>query len=306
MKMNIYLPKIIDRMKYILPRNDINDIILNFNLRNNNTNLNLNEVLYFDKSTKNKIIYKIKLKKSPILYHVKNIIIFDNNTTENCPEVLFNNYKWEQLSREIDNLFNNTKEEIKKSFKEILNSFDFKSIDEFIEKLKYLLKNISNIKTFTEKLNDMYDKEFNEAFKQILILSKEDFINFISNGITYLLSELYGENIFENRKLKEIQKKNLSIIDKNYEIHFQKINKTWLNFSKIKNNNNENTNNYYLTNFRKHCCDTENIAFHNCKSDLNSKFISVEENKNIKYVICAECKMIYFSNFILCVPNISN
>ena len=169
-----------------------------------------------------------------------------------------------------------------------------------VQKEETFKKDISNIKTFTEKLNDMYDKEFNEAFKQILILSKEDFINFISNGITYLLSELYGENIFENRKLKEIQKKNLSIIDKNYEIHFQKINKTWLNFSKIKNNNNENTNNYYLTNFRKHCCDTENIAFHNCKSDLNSKFISVEENKNIKYVICTECKMVYFSNFILC------
>ena len=168
------------------------------------------------------------------------------------------------------------------------------------EKEETFKKEISNIKSFTQKLSDMYDKEFNEAFKQILILSKEGFMDFITNGINYLLNELYGENIFENQKVKEIQKKNISIIDKNYENHFQKINKTWLNFSKIKNNNNENTKNYYLTNFRKHCCDTDDIAFHNCQIEPNSKFISVEENKNIKYVICTICKMVYFSNFILC------
>ena len=148
---------------YILPRSDINDITFNFNLTKNKTNLNLNEVLYFDKSTKYKIINMIKIQRSQILYQVKKIIIFDINVTENCPEVLFNNYKWEQLSREIDNLFNNTKEEIKKSFKEILNSFDFKLLDEFIEKLKYLLKNISNIKAYLKP-----DKDYGEKFAKNL------------------------------------------------------------------------------------------------------------------------------------------
>ena len=68
----------------------------------------------------------------------------------------------------------------------------------------------------------MYDKEFNEAFKQILIISKEDFIDFISNGISYLLNELNGDNILENKKLKDIQKKIYQLLIKIMKIILKK------------------------------------------------------------------------------------
>ena len=172
---------------------------------------------------------------------------------------------------------------------------EFEKIE--IQKAESFKKDISNIKTFTKKLNDLYNAEFNEAFKQILTISKEDFMTFISNGVQISLSELYGEDIFENEKLINIQNKNLNLIERNYQNHYIKLDKAWKNFEKIKNKNN---NNYYLTNFRKHCCNTDDIAFHNCQIESNSKYISVEENKIIKYVICSECKFVYFSNFILC------
>ena len=175
--------------------------------------------------------------------------------------------------------------------------YEFKPDEIEMQKTKAFKKDISNIKSFTKKLNDMYDTEFNEAFKQILTLSKEDFMSFISNGVQIALSDLYGEDIFENEKLINIQNKNLNIIERNYQNHYNKLDRAWRNFEKIKNKNN---NNYYLTNFRKHCCDTDDIAFHNCQIESNSKYISVEENKIIKYVICTECKIVYFSNFILC------
>ncbi len=169
-----------------------------------------------------------------------------------------------------------------------------------IKKAEAFKKEVSNLKLFTQKINEMYETEFNEAFKQILILSKEEFMSFITNGIETLLIERYGVDVLENQKLKNIQNKNITLIEKNYENHYHKINNVWNNFSTLKKNNDKNINKYYLTNFRKHCCDTDNIAFHNCKNEPNSKFIIVEENRNIKYVICIECKMVYFSNFILC------
>ena len=175
--------------------------------------------------------------------------------------------------------------------------YEFKPDEIEMQKTKAFKKDISNIKSFTKKLNDMYDTEFNEAFKQILTLSKEDFMSFISNGVQIALSDLYGEDIFENEKLINIQNKNLNLIERNYQNHYNKLDRAWRNFEKIKNKNN---NNYYLTNFRKHCCNTDDIAFHNCQIESNSKYISVEENKIIKYVICSECKFVYFSNFILC------
>ena len=81
-----------------------------------------------------------------------------------------------------------------------------------IQKVEAFKKDISNLKLFNQKINDMYETEFNEAFKQILILSKEEFMAFISNGIEIVLSERYGNDIFDNQKLKNIQNKNLNLI----------------------------------------------------------------------------------------------
>ena len=62
-----------------------------------------------------------------------------------------------------------------------------------VKKNELFKKDILDIKILSEKINEMYEDEFKEAFKQILLLSKEDFMSFIINGIRILLIEMYGE-----------------------------------------------------------------------------------------------------------------
>ena len=173
------------------------------------------------------------------------------------------------------------------------------------KKTELFNKDILDIKTFSEKISKMYESEFEEAFKQIIILSKDDFISFISNGIQSLLIEMYGEENLNNKNLKNIQQKSFSHIEKEYINHYIKLNHAWENYIKEKNNHNDKAINY-LINFRKHCCETDDIAYHNCQIDEPSKYISIEENNEIKYVICTECKIVYLSNFILCYCSYCN
>ena len=91
------------------------------------------------------------------------------------------------------------------------------------KKTELFNKDILDIKTFSEKISKMYESEFEEAFKQIIILSKDDFMSFISNGIQSLLIEMYGEENLNNKNLKNIQQKSFSHIEKEYINHYIKL-----------------------------------------------------------------------------------
>ena len=108
------------------------------------------------------------------------------------------------------------------------------------KKTELFNKDILDIKTFSEKISKMYESEFEEAFKQIIILSKDDFMSFISNGIQSLLIEMYGEENLNNKNLKNIQQKSFSHIEKEYINHYIKLNHAWENYIKEKNNHNDN------------------------------------------------------------------
>ena len=176
------------------------------------------------------------------------------------------------------------------------------NIDEIELKKKELFKKeILNIEKLKEKINLMYENEYKEIFKQILIISKEDFMSFISNGVKILLIEIYGEENINNKILLNLQEELYKEYEKEYLINYDKLNKFWKNLEKEKNDIEK----YYLTNFRKHCCESLNYAFHNCQNE-KSKFIKYEENNKIKYVICIECQIVYFSNCILCYCSFCN
>jgi hypothetical protein len=172
-----------------------------------------------------------------------------------------------------------------------------------VKKNELFKKDILDLKILSEKITKMYEDEFKEAFKQILLLSKEDFMSFIINGIRILLIEMYGEENLNDDNLIKIQEKSFNKIEKEYQMNYRKLNYAWNNYIREKNKNKENIN--YLTNFRKHCCETNDIAYHNCQIE-QSKFLSVEENNEIKYVICIECQTVYYSNFILCYCSYCN
>ena len=170
------------------------------------------------------------------------------------------------------------------------------TIDQDFEKYENFKKEISNIKTFKEKINKIYKKEFENTFKQILTLTKESFFSSITNSIKILLNDMYSEMSFKNNILNEIQDDCEDELENEYNIHFEKINREWDNY--IKNNKRKNNNSLYLSNYRKHCCDSDEFAYHNCQNE--SKFLIINVNNSIKYVICINCQNVYFSSCIQC------
>ena len=157
---------------------------------------------------------------------------------------------------------------------------------------------IQNYDSFNEKIRNMYQAELDEIFQDILIISKEDFISFISNGVKLLLSDMYSEDIFKDKTLIEIRKNCEKEINKEYNLHYEKLNKAYKLFEKDNKKNNIKSNNF-LSHFRKHCSKTDNFAYHNCNNS-QSKFYIIEENNIKKYVICINCQKVYLTNMILC------
>ena len=166
------------------------------------------------------------------------------------------------------------------------------------KKLELFKKDIQNYDSFNEKIRNMYQAELDEVFQEILIISKEDYISFITNGVKNLLSDMYSEQIFNDETLEEIQEKCEDDINKEYNSHFEKLSKSWKNYER-ENKRNNITQKNYVTHFRKHCSKTDNFAYHNCQNS-QSKFYIVEENNFQKYVICIDCQKVFLSNMILC------
>ena len=162
------------------------------------------------------------------------------------------------------------------------------------EKYQNFKKEIKE-RNFKDKIDKIYKKEFESSFNQILILSRKDFFSSIQNTIKILLIDMYSDNIFKNKELTEIQENCEKEIEKEYNNHYNKINKGWENYLEMGKRFN---NNIFLSNYRKHCVNSDDFAYHNCQKE--SKFIIVNEGKTAKYVICINCQNVYFSNNILC------
>jgi len=179
-----------------------------------------------------------------------------------------------------------------------MSNQNIKTDENEIKKYELFKKDIQNIVSFNEKIRNIYQSELDEIFQDILIISKEDFLSFIKNGVNLLLIDMYSDLIFKNNTLIEIKEKCENDINIEYNSHFEKLKKYWKIYEREKRNKNISQDNY-LTCFRKHCINTENYAFHNCQNS-QSKFYIIEENNIQKYVICINCQKVYLSNMILC------
>ena len=138
------------------------------------------------------------------------------------------------------------------------------TIDQETEKFQNFKKDISNLNTFKEKITKIYKKEFENTFKDILTHTKESFFSSINNSIKILLSDMYSEMSFKNNTFNEIQDDCEEELENEYNIHFEKINNEWENY--IKTSKRKNNNSLYLSNYRKHCCDSDKFAYHNCQN----------------------------------------
>ena len=152
----------------------------------------------------------------------------------------------------------------------------------------------SNINQITEIYNSLYE----DIFPSILCLSKTLFFEKINKNANTLTKEL--QTTTDLQLISKIK----DDLTKKYDNDYKILSSEYQNF--LKNSRNYN----YLTNYRKHCAQTDNYALHYCAPKKQGKFIEIKtKNKfnrkeEVSYVICVECKQCYFSNFIfmVCVP----
>lgn len=159
-------------------------------------------------------------------------------------------------------------------------------------KLESFTKDIKSSSSFQDKLNNLHMVEFEENFQEILILSKTELLNQISDCVKMILSEMYSEAISENQELDDFLDVSETLIKKEYKTHYQILFKAWKNYSSRPFSVN------YLTHFRKHCASTTNEAYHSCNNRKGAKLIEVKVAGVIKYVICIECRKAFFAEMI--------
>ena len=159
----------------------------------------------------------------------------------------------------------------------------------------------TKINTISNQISEIYNSLYEDLFPSILCLSKTTFLEKINKQAKDSLSLVNFQEYQSTTNIKLITRIKEDIIKK-YDNDYKILSTEYQNFLK-------NGKNYkYLTHFRKHCVQTDNIALHSCSNKKQGKFIEIKNKINnkeeISYVICTECKQCYLSNFIfmVCVP----
>lgn len=166
------------------------------------------------------------------------------------------------------------------------------------EKYQQFRKDIKDENAFSEKLNNLYYTEFEEIFQDLLLFPEEEIISSLTTGVRMILSDSYTEDIFQNKSLNSLLDKAKNKIKLEYDTHYQILNKAWLHY-KNKISKTPNHESFFLSNFRKHCPNTDDYAYHPC-GKKTSKFLEVYVKRKLQYVICIECQKCFFIEMIQC------
>ena len=176
---------------------------------------------------------------------------------------------------------------------------------EYEMKLEKFEKEIQDEKAMDKKLKILFLNEFDEMIGDILNLKEDLFIDQIKEGVSLLLEDYYTDSCLSDDRLSKLVEKNINEIKSKYKHDYALINKAWVAYEKV--SKRRTNNEFFLKNFRKHCIYTDEYVTHNCcanekDGERNSHFIIVNHSdiKNgIKFVICENCKKVYYSSFIL-------
>ena len=164
------------------------------------------------------------------------------------------------------------------------------------EKFDKFKKEIQNEKSFGFRINSLFSIEFEDQLKDILILDQTQFFSQIKNRVKAELEQIYSSKIFSDHKFSSLFEKGLNSIKSDYTENYKALNNTYETF--IKNRNLKNDKVKFLSSkYRRHCIKEvyNDFAFHTC-----SKFILLEKNGKIDFVICSNCKKVYYDTMILC------
>ena len=189
---------------------------------------------------------------------------------------------------------------------------EFFSLRNNDKKISSYNKDLLNIKELISKLDILFEEQLSKAFKDILIIPRNNFLNIIISEVKNFLDEQYGEEIYKNEKFINFFSSSCNNLEDKYNTYYEELTKAWEDYQSNKHLNNEKS--YFFSNFRKHCIDTDNFALHNCSEGKNGYFIQVIkkskkntinskkkniQNSQVQYLICNKCKTVYFSNKFL-------
>ena len=162
---------------------------------------------------------------------------------------------------------------------------------------------LENSKNNYFNLQQILDFIYSENFQDILLVEKTKFIKNIENKLIDILKR-QNQNFKSNNEIQNalIEKEKIKLISR-YEKDYLLLKNELIKYEKYQKNI------QYLTRFRKHCIDLNQIPLHKCSEDKFGKFIEVFEENKRKYlhkkakqktlfVICRECHKCFFANFI--------
>ena len=187
--------------------------------------------------------------------------------------------------------------------------------NEHLDKIKYnsFITDFLNHKNFEQKLKIIFNHELNKEFKNILLLTKEKFIDSVKQNIFSILTIKFTNKIFDNKDFVLILSKYIQKLNNKYEQNYiplsQQFNIIQNEKEKCKRNKNSNISKFYFSTYRKHCSNSSNYAIHFCNIKRgikdSGKFIKIYNNQNltqekIDYVICENCQEVYFSDCFPC------
>ena len=178
-------------------------------------------------------------------------------------------------------------------------------------KYKLFLIHISNETEFTKELNNLFKIFLKDSFKNILNIPKLDFLNKLSKDVNSTLISHYSSKIIENENIEKLLFSLSEKYEKRYDEFYEDLSLQWKKFSYQKShlkkyeNKDEKLKSFYLKNCIKHCSKTGEYALHCCDKNKNlGKFIIVygskknedDNNNELKYIICENCRKAYFIN----------
>ena len=174
-------------------------------------------------------------------------------------------------------------------------------------KLSSFKNDMSNYRIIKQKVSSIFEHEFSKSFENILLQKKEKFLSSVITKIKTILTNLYTNKIFENSNFSTIFSTHEKYLLNDYENYYNSLQKQLNIYSEQKKNLSKAIiqKNFYITKHRKHCAYSSEYAIHKCsniKCDFG-KFIivpNINDENEILFVICENCKKSYFYSQFLC------
>ena len=170
----------------------------------------------------------------------------------------------------------------------------------------------SNSKNFEQSFKIIFNHELKAEFHNILLLTKNNFIDSVKQKVLSVLIVKYSNKIRENNIIVSIITKYIQKLNNKYDKNYVNISKQFNIFQSEKekyknNNNNICLSKFYFSSHRKHCSNTSNYALHFCNKKrgiINTgKFIKIKndlKNEKVDYLVCENCQKAYFTENFIC------